>query len=341
MFCFKARQRLDLGATYDVPDAAGRPIGEFRKDFGRSLLRSTWHLRRRGSAPSGQERQHGVALLRRVWELLPVVGAVPSPFLFHFDFVDDDGSVGADVAAPAVAAGPVRRDRARRPPRRPGRRGDGGRAGRPAVPLTVAGDPTPTASGPPSDAADPTPAAGRPSSAEVDPVVVVDAANVVGARPDGWWRDRAGAARRLVERLAAAAALPHPGDPPLGHVVVVLEGRARPGVPAGPWAGSNVHVVHADGDGDDALVHEVEQITKTRPTASVRVVTSDAELRRRVTRLGAEVTGPRWLYELLDRAGRQEPQADGPSAPSPDVPSASPRKNRSIAAETSGPDGSV
>lgn len=41
LFSFKARQRLDIGATYDVLDAAGQPIGSFRKDFGASLLRST------------------------------------------------------------------------------------------------------------------------------------------------------------------------------------------------------------------------------------------------------------------------------------------------------------
>ena len=35
-------------------------------------------------------------------------------------------------------------------------------------------------------------------------VLVVDAANVVGSRPDGWWKDRAGAARRLHERLLVA-----------------------------------------------------------------------------------------------------------------------------------------
>jgi hypothetical protein len=88
VFSFRARQRLDLGATYDVTDAAGTPIGEFRKDFGQSLLRSTWHLRSAGVTAIGRERDATVAVLRRVWEMLPVVNDLPSPFLFHFDFVD-------------------------------------------------------------------------------------------------------------------------------------------------------------------------------------------------------------------------------------------------------------
>jgi hypothetical protein len=88
VFSFRARQRLDLAATYDVTDAAGRPIGEFRKDFGRSLLRSTWHLQSAGVTAVGQERDPRTALLRRAWEMLPVLNDLPSPFLFHFDFTD-------------------------------------------------------------------------------------------------------------------------------------------------------------------------------------------------------------------------------------------------------------
>ncbi len=93
VFSFKARQRLDLGATYDVRDATGTPIGSFRKDFGRSLLRSTWHLEAAGIQAVGTERSAAVALTRRAWELLPVVDSLPSPFLFHFDFTDATGQV--------------------------------------------------------------------------------------------------------------------------------------------------------------------------------------------------------------------------------------------------------
>jgi len=94
VFSFKARQRIDLGATYDVFDASGAPIGWFRKDFGKSLLRSSWHL---GSADGleafGTERNKNVAIARRVWEFVPYVGEIPLPFLFHFDFTAPDGTL--------------------------------------------------------------------------------------------------------------------------------------------------------------------------------------------------------------------------------------------------------
>ncbi|MFG3600208.1 LURP-one-related/scramblase family protein [Micromonospora chersina] len=78
---FKARQRLDLGATYDVTDHAGTPIGLFRKDFAQSLLRSTWHVEQAGLPQiTGQERSLPVALLRRFVESL-------SWLPYHFDFV--------------------------------------------------------------------------------------------------------------------------------------------------------------------------------------------------------------------------------------------------------------
>jgi uncharacterized protein YxjI len=94
VFSFKARQRLDLGATYDVLDAAGQPIGWFRKDFRKSLLRSTWHLgTNQGLELFGQERNKNVAIARRIWEFLPYINSLPSPFVFHFDFTDGDGQV--------------------------------------------------------------------------------------------------------------------------------------------------------------------------------------------------------------------------------------------------------
>ncbi|MEU7926632.1 hypothetical protein [Micromonospora sp. NPDC049801] len=78
---FKARQRIDLGATYDVTDAAGNPIGLFRKDFAQSLLRSTWHVEQAGLPQvTGQERSLPVALLRRFVDSL-------SWLPYHFDFL--------------------------------------------------------------------------------------------------------------------------------------------------------------------------------------------------------------------------------------------------------------
>ena len=79
VFSFAARQVMDLGAGYDVRDAEGVPLGMFRKDFGQSLLRSTFHLSGPGLEATGRERNQVVALLRRF---------VDFPFAFHFDFVD-------------------------------------------------------------------------------------------------------------------------------------------------------------------------------------------------------------------------------------------------------------
>jgi len=115
-------------------------------------------------------------------------------------------------------------------------------------------------------------------------LLVVDAANVVGSKPDGWWRDRAGAAARLRDGLVdlhAAGLKDLPG--PL-EVVLIVEGRARdvPGV-------EGVRVVRAPGSGDDAIVALVAAEGVGR---RVVVVTADRELRDRVTALGAEVRGP-------------------------------------------------
>ena len=88
VFSFKARQRLDVSAQHDVYDEYGTPLGMFSKQFGASLLRSTWNLSAPGIEAVGRERRPGIAILRRVWELIPYVGNVWVPFVFHFDFVD-------------------------------------------------------------------------------------------------------------------------------------------------------------------------------------------------------------------------------------------------------------
>jgi 8-oxo-dGTP pyrophosphatase MutT (NUDIX family) len=149
--------------------------------------------------------------------------------------------------------------------------------------------------------------------------VIVDAANVVGSRPDGWWRDRAGAARRLVAALAdlagrgitdvpAALTLPAPARW-FPDVVVVLEGQARRAIPDGPdgpagappdgaepvGADGRLRVVSAPGSGDDTIAALARDLTGHR-----LVVTADRELRTRCERAGALTVGPRWLTELLD-----------------------------------------
>ena len=95
VFSFKARQRLDASAQHDVFDEHGAPLGMFSKQFGASLLRSTWNLEVPGLSARGQERRPAIAVLRRVWDLVPIVGDVPVPFVFHFDFVDT--ATGAPV----------------------------------------------------------------------------------------------------------------------------------------------------------------------------------------------------------------------------------------------------
>jgi hypothetical protein len=88
VFSFKARQGLDVHAEHDVFDEFGNRLGYFRKDFAVSLLRSTWHLAGPGYEAVGKERSTFIAVLRRVWDLIPYLGDIWIPFVFHFDFVD-------------------------------------------------------------------------------------------------------------------------------------------------------------------------------------------------------------------------------------------------------------
>lgn len=125
------------------------------------------------------------------------------------------------------------------------------------------------------------------------PVLVIDAANVIGSRPTGWWKDRAGAARSFVQGLRAAVDAGRLNGP----VVVVLEGKAREGTPSATADG--VTVVHAEGGGDDTLVDVVRGVPGEGGEAVV-LVTADRELRRRAEALGADVVGPKWLLERLD-----------------------------------------
>jgi 8-oxo-dGTP diphosphatase len=136
--------------------------------------------------------------------------------------------------------------------------------------------------------------------------VVVDVANVMGARADGWWRDRAGAALRLCLEVAGLAARGVPADRmPAGLAaadgsapdwVLVLEGRARDAAPRIPDDLPRVRVISAPGSADDAIVAEVASLALA---GSCLVVTADLELRRRCEALGAAVAGPGWLLEML------------------------------------------
>jgi hypothetical protein len=121
-------------------------------------------------------------------------------------------------------------------------------------------------------------------------MLVVDAANVIGSRPTGWWRDRPGAARLFtdqIRRVIDAGGITEP-------VVVVLEGKARQGVPSGSTGGLTIN--HAAASGDDALV----EVVAAAAGDAVTLVTADRELRRRAEALGAAVVGPTWLLHLLE-----------------------------------------
>ena len=133
--------------------------------------------------------------------------------------------------------------------------------------------------------------------------IIVDVANVMGARADGWWRDRAGAAARLHGDLAALAARGVTALPPgvkaglldrwFPRYLLVLEGQARAAARSLP-EDPRVSVVAAPGSGDDTLAELAASVPGPRV-----MVTADRELRRRAEAAGAAVTGPRWLLGLL------------------------------------------
>nr|BFE66042.1 hypothetical protein GCM10020063_105680 [Dactylosporangium thailandense] len=127
----------------------------------------------------------------------------------------------------------------------------------------------------------------------MDPLIIVDGANVVGSVPDGWWRDRAGAAARLRDALAARdiAALP-------GEITLVVEGAARGVAPI-----DGVAVEAAPQSGDDHIAALVRDNVSHRP---VVVVTSDRGLRQRVTELGAGIVSPGRLRATISYGGRSD-----------------------------------
>ena len=121
-------------------------------------------------------------------------------------------------------------------------------------------------------------------------VLIVDSANVVGSRPDGWWRDRAGAARRLQEQLLVAAL-------PYDEIILILEGKARQGIPAGQ--DGRLRTVHAPGSGDDAIVEAVIAEVEIGNGRDVTVATADRVLRDRVKAAGARSVSPSSLLDQL------------------------------------------
>ena len=127
--------------------------------------------------------------------------------------------------------------------------------------------------------------------------VVVDVANVMGSRPDGWWKDRAGAATRLLAGLPVLVGRsvdgPDGDSLRIDRIIAVVEGAAKAaGVPDG------IDVVRAPMDGDSAIVEAA--LGAADSGARVLVVTADRGLRARLAD-GVLVTGPGWLNSLLGR----------------------------------------
>jgi hypothetical protein len=117
-----------------------------------------------------------------------------------------------------------------------------------------------------------TPSTIRPHT--FSPVLFIDAMNVIGSRPDGWWRDREGAMRRLVDELR---------DWATEDVTLVLD--------SGPddliGTVGHVTVVRAQRKGRNAADDEIARLVQAGDT----VVTSDAALADRVRAAGAAVEG--------------------------------------------------
>jgi len=131
------------------------------------------------------------------------------------------------------------------------------------------------------------------------PTWLVDGNNVYGSRPDGWWRDRPGAARRLV--AAVERWRPVAGGP----VVVVFDGRPDQELAR---AGSDVEVVFATRTGPNAADDTIVELVEARfaAEAALIVVTSDRGLIGRLPS-GVRVEGSRAFLGLLEGADGQDP----------------------------------
>lgn len=121
--------------------------------------------------------------------------------------------------------------------------------------------------------------------------LVVDARNVIGSRPDGWWRDIDAAVRRLTGRLRRYATATET------EITVVIDGHPIDGVPEGRDGRLDVH--YAPDRGPDAADDHIVQLLEIpRPTT---VVTADRDLRARAAARGADLEGPQQLLARLDQ----------------------------------------
>lgn len=126
--------------------------------------------------------------------------------------------------------------------------------------------------------------------------LVVDAMNVIGSRPTGWWRDRDGAVRRLLAKLQELTAAG--GD----DVTLIVDGRPIRDLPEGAHDG--VQVLYARRPGRNAADDRIVEFIETHPRpSSLEVVTSDRDLIERASRREAAVSGPSALLARLDALG--------------------------------------
>jgi predicted RNA-binding protein with PIN domain len=140
----------------------------------------------------------------------------------------------------------------------------------------------------------PDPPAASPAAGD-SLTLVVDGNNVMGARADGWWRDRPAAARRLLARVQCYASL-------VDHPVVVVFDVPQPDLPEGEHDGVAVRYGRRAGRdaADDRIMEDLEE---AGGGGRVELVTSDRELARRARAEGAVVTGAGAFLALLDRTG--------------------------------------
>jgi len=141
----------------------------------------------------------------------------------------------------------------------------------------------------------------RDEAPAIDVTVIVDVANVMGSRPDGWWRARAAGAARVMDGLPALVGRVVDGPDGeavrIARVIAVIEGAAKAAASV-----PGIDVVRAPQDGDGAIVDTASGLggTGSDSAARVLVVTADRGLR---ARFGDDVriAGPGWLNALLGR----------------------------------------
>lgn len=121
---------------------------------------------------------------------------------------------------------------------------------------------------------------------------LVDAMNVIGSRPDGWWRDRHAAMVQLVDQLERW------GERSGDQVTVVLEGAPKP-----PITSHSIEIVSAPRPTRNAADDEIVRLLESDPDpGEVTVVTSDKALVERVRELGAAVEPASSLRRRLEEA---------------------------------------